>query len=434
MRRLVWAVVLLLGVASAALGCLLWMGWRDVPEPASEAFRADVSAVVAAQVSRGAYLARLGNCAACHTARGGQPYAGGRPIETPFGRVYSSNLTPDPVTGLGAWSAEDFRRAMRHGRSRDGRLLNPAFPYLEFSRVSSGDLDALWAFLKTIPSVVGENRANELSWPYRTQWALAVWRGLYFRPEVWRDQPDRSADWNRGGYLVRGLGHCGACHTPRDALGGYRVGLDLQGHHMAPQGWYAPSLRDLAEAGVESAHVDDWVAVLKVGRQASAVVNGPMAEVVAQSTQYFSLDDLRAMASYLAVPSKASGPSGVRHVESSTPGSGERVRAGGQIYERHCSSCHGERGEGVAGAYPALAGNRAVLMGDTGNLVRVVLGGGYGPSTESHPRPHGMPPFRLVLRDDEVAAVLSYVRQAWGNSAAPLEPLDVIREGRTLAP
>ena len=220
MRRLVWVVVLLLGLASAALACLLWMGWREVPEPASEVSRDGVPVVVAAQVSRGAYLARLGNCAACHTARGGQPYAGGRPIETPFGRVYSSNLTPDPVTGLGAWSAEDFRRAMWHGRSRDGRLLNPAFPYVEFSRVSSGDLDALWAFLKTIPSVVGENRPSELRWPYRTQWALAFWRGLYFRPEVWRDQPDRSNDWNRGGYLVRGLGHCGACHSPRDALGG----------------------------------------------------------------------------------------------------------------------------------------------------------------------------------------------------------------------
>lgn len=434
MRRLVWVVVLLLGLASAALACLLWMGWREVPEPASEVSRDGVPVVVAAQVSRGAYLARLGNCAACHTARGGQPYAGGRPIETPFGRVYSSNLTPDPVTGLGAWSAEDFRRAMWHGRSRDGRLLNPAFPYVEFSRVSSVDLDALWAFLKTIPSVVGENRPSELRWPYRTQWALAFWRGFYFRPEVWRDQPDRSKDWNRGGYLVRGLGHCGACHSPRDALGGYRVGLDLQGHHMAPQGWYAPSLRDTAEAGVEAAHVDDWVTVLKVGRHASAVVNGPMAEVVAQSTQYFSLDDLRAMAAYLAVPSKASGPSAVRSVESSMPGRGEQVRVGGQIYARHCLSCHGERGEGVLGAYPALAGNRAVLMGDTGNLVRVVLGGGYGPSTESHPRPHGMPPFRLVLRDDEVAAVLSYVRQAWGNSAAPLESLDVIRVGQTHVP
>ena len=185
---------------------------------------------------------------------------------------------------------------------------------------------------------------------------------------------------------------------------------------------------------MEAAHVDDWVTVLKVGRHASAVVNGPMAEVVAQSTQYFSLDDLRAMAAYLAVPSKASGPSAVWRVESSMPGRGEQVRVGAQIYARHCSSCHGERGEGALAAYPALAGNRAVLMGDTGNLVRVVLDGGYGPSTESHPRPHGMPPFRLVLRDDEVAAVLSYVRQAWGNSAAPLEPLDVIRVGQTHAP
>jgi mono/diheme cytochrome c family protein len=329
---------------------------------------------------------------------------------------------------LGRWTAEDFWQALHHGRSRDGRLLNPVFPYVEFSRVRPEDVLALWDFVRTIPPVARENTAHELAWPYRTQWALAIWRGLYFRPALWRDLPDRSASWNRGGYLVQGLGHCGACHTPRDGLGGYRAGADLAGYHFA-QGWYAPSLKDLEQAGVDAAGLDEWVRVLKSGVGTTAVVTGPMAEVVARSTQYLSQEDLRAMASYLVLPSDVRGRSARVEGPRVTVASAGSAGVGGQLYERHCSSCHGERGQGVAGAYPPLAGNRAVLMTQTGNMVRTVLEGGYSPSTLGNPRPHGMPPFRLVLRDDEVAAVLSYVRDAWGNSAPPVLPLDVLRDG-----
>jgi len=429
MRRWLWGGVLALGLGATVLAVLLWMGWRQAPEPLPAAASASGPALSVDQVSRGAYLARVGNCAACHTAQGGRPYAGGQAIDTPFGRVYSSNLTSDPATGLGRWTEDDFWQALHHGRSRDGRLLNPAFPYVEYSRVTPEDARDLWAFLRTLPPVVRENTAHELAWPYRTQWALAFWRGLYFRPAVWQGVPDQSSQWNRGGYLVQGLGHCAACHTPRNALGGYRSGAEFGGYHLPAQGWYAPSLKDLGQAGVGAADREEWVRVLKSGVGAAAVVTGPMAEVVSQSTQYLSLEDLRAMASYLASSSDALGRAaaaeGARGAAALAGPSGVEA----QLYERHCSSCHGEQGRGVLGAYPPLAGNRAVLMAQTGNLVRMVLEGGYSPSTADNPRPHGMPPFRLVLRDDEVAAVLSYVRNAWGNSAPPIVPLDVLRDG-----
>jgi len=429
MRRVIWILLLVCGVVLAVFAAVAWMGWRDQGEGLPLLSEAPVQASPVDQVSRGAYLARAGNCAACHTAQGGPLYAGGRSIETPFGRVFSSNLTSDPATGLGRWTANDFWRALHHGRSRDGHLLNPAFPYLEFSRVTPEDAMALWAYLKTIPPAVRENQAHELAWPYRTQWALAFWRGLYFRPAVWRDLPDRSPSWNRGAYLVQGLGHCGACHTPRDVLGGYRLGAELAGYRLPGQGWYAPSLMDADQAGVVVGGIEEWVRVLKSGAGATAVVNGPMAEVVSGSTQYLSLEDLRAMASYLAPSSESSGRlASAEGLPAHVP-SVEAKGAGARLYERHCSSCHGEQGRGVDGAYPALAGNRAVLMPQTSNLVRMVLEGGYGPSTQENPRPHGMPPFRLVLRDEEVAAVLSYVRNAWGNSAPPVLPLDVLRDG-----
>lgn len=428
MRRLIWILLLLCGVVLAVFAVLVWMGCRDQVEDLPVLSELSEQASPADQVSRGAYLARAGNCAACHTAQGGSLYAGGRAIETPFGRVFSSNLTPDPATGLGRWTANDFWRALHHGRSRDGRLLNPAFPYLEFSRVTPEDATALWAFLRTIPPAARENQAHELAWPYRTQWALAFWRGLYFRPAVWRDLPDRSPSWNRGAYLVQGLGHCGACHTPRGVLGGYRPGAELAGHRLPGQGWYAPSLMDADQAGVAAGRAEEWVRVLKSGAGAVAVVTGPMAEVVSRSTQYLDLEDLRAMAFYLAPTSESAGRLPLVEGAPAHVSSVATTEVGRRLYERHCSSCHGEQGRGVSGAYPALAGNRAVLMAQTSNLVRTVLEGGYAPSTLGNPRPHGMPPFRLVLRDDEVAAVLSYVRNAWGNSASPVLPLDVLRD------
>ena len=193
-------------------------------------------AVPSALVERGAYLARVGNCAACHTARGGLPYAGGRPLATPFGTVFAGNLTPDADTGLGRWSSDAFWRAMHQGQSRDGRLLVPAFPYDSTTRVTREDSDALHAFLMSLPPVNQAATPHALRWPYNTQLALAAWRAMYFEPQAFEVDTSQSAEWNRGAYLVQGLGHCAACHATRDALGGVGAGRDYSGGAAARAG------------------------------------------------------------------------------------------------------------------------------------------------------------------------------------------------------
>ena len=376
--------------------------------------------------ARGAYLARAGNCMTCHTARGGQTYAGGLGIATPFGTVYSSNLTPDAATGLGNWSAADFWRALHNGRSKSGRLLYPAFPYTSYTRVTRDDSDALFAYLRSLPAVAQPNQAHALRFPYQSQAALAVWRALYFSPGVYQPDAGRNAEWNRGAYLVTGLGHCSACHSARDALGGTRTSkaLGLAGGLIPMQNWYAPSLASPQEAGVADWEREDIVSLLKNGVAPRASVAGPMAEVVLRSTQYLTPDDLGAMAQYL----KELPPS---HPNPEAPARPARanfdIAQAAKLYEQHCAQCHGDKGLGVANAYPALAGNRAVTMASMENLVQIVLNGGYAPATAGNPRPFGMPPFVLVLDDREVAAVISHIRTSWGNQAGDITPLQVQR-------
>ncbi|HYF20976.1 MAG TPA: cytochrome c [Ramlibacter sp.] len=375
-------------------------------------------------VERGAYLAQVGNCMACHTDRGGSPWAGGRAIDTPFGLVYASNLTPDPETGLGRWSAGDFWRALHHGRSRNGRLLYPAFPYPNYTEVTRADSDAIHAYLRTVPPVHRPNTPHRLRWPYSTQPALAVWRALYFEPGVYRPEAAHSAEWNRGAYLVRGLGHCSACHTARNVLGASSDMMDLSGGVIPMQNWYAPSLASPAEAGVAHWKVEDIARLLRAGAAGDATVLGPMAEVVQYSTQFLSDEDARAMAVFLKALPQAQPPA--------TPPAREVPRElaerGARIYGEHCAQCHGERGEGVRGAYPPLAGNRAVTLPITANLVQVVLGGGYPPATAGNPRPFGMPPYVMLLNEADVAAVLTHIRTSWGNRAAPVRELDVAQQ------
>jgi mono/diheme cytochrome c family protein len=378
----------------------------------------------AQQVARGAYLASVGNCAGCHTARGGAPYAGGRGIETPFGVLYSSNLTPDRDTGIGNWSPDHFWRAMHNGRSRDGRLLYPAFPYPNYTMVTRADSDALFDFLRSQRAVNLAAPEHGLSWPFSSQAALAVWRALYFKPGAYVANPSQSADWNRGAYLVDGLGHCSACHTQRNALGASSNMMDLSGGLIPMQNWYAPSLTSPAEAGVADWPLEHVVRVMQSGVSPRGTVLGPMAEVVLNSTQHWNVDDLRAMAVFLKGLPQTSPPP----VEALPPVDSRKALQGAKLYEQHCVQCHGANGEGVPGAYPPLAGNRAVLLKETANLVQVVLYGGFPPATAGNPRPFGMPPYVLQLTDADIAAVLTHLRTAWGNKAAAVTEVDVLRK------
>ncbi len=380
-----------------------------------------------AEIERGAQLALLGNCAGCHTARGGTAYAGGRGIETPFGTVFAGNLTPDLETGLGRWSEADFWRAMQHGRGLDGRALVPAFPYPSFTQISRDDVRALWAHLRSLPAVRQAHRPHALRWPYGSPVALAVWRALYFRAGATPPDPKQSAAWNRGAYLVRGLGHCQACHARRDALGGVHDAAALQGGQLPQGGWYAPSLTDPAEASVAAWPQAEVVALLRTGTSAHGMAQGPMAEVVVRSTQHASEADLQAIATYLrALPhtgAVAARPGARAPRQARDP---TALGRGQGLYETHCSSCHGDGGQGAPGVYPALAGSRMVTMRDVTNLLRVITEGGFAPATAANPRPYGMPPFDLPPAD--LAALMTWLRVSWGHDAAPVSAASVLSQ------
>ncbi len=420
MKRRLVALAAAFGVLVLVIAVVVWLNIRDedVARPRSSTTSA---AADPAQVARGEYLVRVGDCGSCHTERGGPPWAGGRAIETPFGNVYSSNLTPDAKTGLGSWSADEFWRALHHGRAKDGRLLYPAFPYPNYTRVDRRDADAMFAYLQSLPAVEWPNRAHALGFPFGTQAALAVWRALYFRPQTYREDPTRAPEWNRGAYLVEGLGHCNACHSARNALGATSGTLDLQGGLIPVQNWYAPSLASPHEAGVAGWPREEVVRLLKTGVARQGFVMGPMSEVVGKGTQYLDDADAAAMAAYLqSLPAPSAN-------ETAASTSGSPSERGGKLYGDHCAGCHGQAGEGVPGAYPALAGSRAVTMQSTANLVHIVLEGGFPPSTAGNPRPFGMPPFGNVFHDDDVADLLSFVRASWGNRAPAVSALDVGR-------
>lgn len=419
-RPWVRSLLVLLALALAATALVVWLNVRgeaDTPYSTSGPFTATPQ-----QIAQGAYLARAGNCAGCHTARGGAAYAGGVGIATPFGTVYAGNLTPDAQTGLGRWTPAAFWRALHHGRSMDGRLLYPVFPYTSYTQVSRADSDALFAYLGSLPAVAQANQPHELAFPYNSQAALAVWRALFFRAAEFAPEPMHTAQWNRGAYLVRGLGHCAACHAGRNLLGASRSALALQGGVIPMQHWYAPSLASSREAGVADWDTQDVVAFLKTGTSERGSAMGPMAEVVFRSTQYINDADLQAMAVYLkALPQQAQAAPLAKAPESA------QLSTGATLYKEHCAQCHGEKGQGAKGAYPALAGNRVVTMQTPANLVQTVLHGGFAPATAGNPRPYGMPPFQQTLDGPQIAAVLTYIRHAWGHAASPVSPLEVMQ-------
>ena len=423
-----WRAVCLGLVATLALALALAAWWdREEPVPPSDAA---APAATPGQIERGRVLALAGNCAGCHTARGGLPYAGGRAVGTPFGTVHAGNLTPHVQTGLGRWTAGHFWRALHHGRGFDGRRLVPAFPYTETTRITRDDSDALFAYLRTLAPVDQPPTAHDLRWPFGTPAALAAWRVLFFRPGVWQADERQSAAWNRGAYLVNGAGHCAACHGGRNALGG--AGAGFGGGLIPTRNWYAPAFTRAAEASVADWSLDDIVALLRDGTSARGQATGPMVEVVSRSTQHLPAADLQAMAVYLkSLPAEpAPAPPATRRTEPADVT--RRVEQGAALYRDHCAACHGDEGEGGVLAsgrrvVPALAGNRLVTMDPPANLVRAIALGGFGAVTAGNPRPYGMPPFAHVLSEEQIGAVATHLRRSWGAQAAPVSAPEVAR-------
>lgn len=367
-----------------------------------------------AMIERGQYLATIGNCSGCHTAPGGQSLAGGRAFRTNYGVVYSTNLTPDPQHGIGAWSAGEFRHAMRHGVSRNG-VLSPVFPYASFRHLSDADLDALLAYLGSVPSSDTPRTANTLGFPANLPGAMAAWRLLYFRPAPQRAQADPTLA--RGAYLVEGIGHCATCHASRGALASQSGGNQLWGGRSA--GWYAPALH----GPVLSRFDDGDVAGYLQGAAPDGIgAYGLMADVVAGNLQHLSPEDAGAIEAYL----RQLPPPPMRHEPTlrrqATP---ESLAAGRAVYEQHCADCHGDRGEGKPGKFPPLRGSSALAAPDSVNLIKLVLFGAVAPSTPRNPAPYTMPPFAQQLSASEVAAVVNVLRLQANEKALPVDAAEV---------
>jgi mono/diheme cytochrome c family protein len=358
-------------------------------------------------VQRGEYLARAADCVSCHTAQGGAPYAGGLRLDTPFGYMLSPNITPDPDTGIGHWSADDFYRAMHHGVNRSGQYLYPAMPFDFYSKVTREDIAAILAYLRTLEPVRNAVVANHMDFPFDQRWTMAVWRELYFKEGAYQADPVRTPAWNRGAYLVEGLGHCSGCHSPRNLAGAIEKSRDFTGAVI--DGWFAPDLTTDIVTGLGAWTVDEIASYLKTGAiRGRTTAFGPMAEVVQNSLRYLTDADLQAMAEYL----KSIPPDSALRTGRPRP---DPARArGAALYMDRCSGCHQATGAGIAGAFPPLAGNAAVIAPDPGNILQAILHG-LPPAFEYG----AMPSFAAKLNDQQIADIANYVRGSWGNTAPP---------------
>lgn len=378
-----------------------------------------------ALIERGKYLAQAGDCIACHTVPGGKIFAGNRAMPTPFGTLYAPNITPDPDTGIGKWSADDFFKMMRTGRSRNGDLLYPAMPFASYTKVTRADTDAIYAYLRSVPAVRQASRQHDLRFPYNNRALLIGWRTLYFKEGEYVPDKTKSAEWNRGAYLVEGLGHCAMCHTPINALGGSSQERAFQGGLIPMQNWYAPSLTSNKEAGLGNWEIQDIIDLLQKGVSNRGTVYGPMAEVTFNSLQFLTTEDVRAMAVYLkSLPADqplANDPAAAPARANIT----QQFTQGKRIYDAQCANCHGAQGRGKLPHYPPLAANQSITMTSAVNPIRMVLNGGYPPGTRRNPMPYGMPPFAHSLSDGDIAAVVTYIRTAWGNRGAPVTVREV---------
>jgi mono/diheme cytochrome c family protein len=374
-----------------------------------------------ALANRGKYLATAGNCISCHSKPGGMPFAGGLPFKTPFGTVYSTNITPDARAGIGHWTEDQFRRALREGIRPNGEHLYPVFPYTAFTKIPDGDVSAIFAYLKTVPPARYRPPGNELSFPYSQRGLMTIWNKLYFDATRFAPDATKSPDWNRGAYLIEALGHCGACHSPRNFLGAERTGLAFTGGRYfdkVPSGgirpWSAVNLSQ-TKSGLASWSRDDIVAYLKTGVNLYATSFGPMNEVIMNSTRHLSDADLRAMAVYIkSLPAPVEGIAPKPAAAVSSEGAG--------LYEIHCATCHLPSGKGAPETGPALAGNPVVQTADPASLINVIL---FGPQLPNPPPPvqrQHMEGYEGKLGDGEIAALAGFIRTAWGNRGGSVSP------------
>jgi mono/diheme cytochrome c family protein len=400
------------GMKAVVLGCLaaLLMGSAAVADSTAE---------------RGKYLAVLGDCAGCHT-NGRQPaYSGGEPFSAGFGVVYSSNITPDKATGIGGWTNDQFYRALHEGVSASGKRLYPAFPYAYFTHISRADTDSLLAYLKTLKPVHAVPPKDRLVFPFNIRTGMIAWNAMFLDPTPFKPDPSKSASWNRGAYIVNGLGHCGACHTPKNALFGDKKDAVFTGETI--DHWFSANLTESKRDGLGSWNSADIAQYLKTGQNTHAVAVGSMQEVITLSTSKMQDADLSAIAEYLkSLPAqKTADPK---------PASPEQMAKGQAVFVAHCEVCHLST-DSAHGAreFPRLDGDTLVQGRNPTTVLRVVLEGSQSPKTDNAPTGYSMPSF-AALSDENIADVATYIRNAWTNRASSVPVKDVTELRKALRP
>jgi mono/diheme cytochrome c family protein len=369
-------------------------------------------------IEHGRYMAIAGDCTACHTAKGGEPFAGGGALDTPFGTLLSPNITPELATGIGGWTDDQFVDAVRNGIGHDGIHLYPAMPYTYYTKMFRADVIAIRAFLDTLQPVRNEVHANQLPFPFNQRETMLGWNELYFTPGEFKPDPSKSVEWNRGAYLVEGAEHCGLCHTPKNVMGGDENGRAMQGSVL--QNWYAPNITGSRRVGIGDWTVDDIALYLKTGRNRYDIASGPMAEAVTNSTSRLTDADLRAIAVYLKEL-----PPGGGELPQPVSGQDPAMQRGQAIYNNQCAACHSVGGEGIVGLFPRLSGAPLVQQAQATSLIRVVLEGSRAVATDEAPTGPAMPSFAWKLSDADIAAVVTYIRNNWSNAAPPVSPGEV---------
>ena len=400
-------------------------------------------------IEAGAKLAAVGNCTACHTRPGGRSFAGSFAIPTPFGTIYTANITPDKETGIGNWTEEQLARAMREGIADDGSHLYPGFPYTAYTKVTDEDVHAIYAYLKSLKPVAYTPPKNEMPFPFSQRGLMAIWNKMFLKEGRYQPDASQSAEWNRGAYLVEGLGHCGACHTPRNQLGGERTSLALTGgvyqdaivdsvheQEIVKQDnmvrpWSAVNLT-ASPQGLGAWSVEEIATYLKTGHNARAGAFGPMAEVVTNSTQYLTEEDTRAMAVYLKSLAPTAQP-----LDKAV--SADQMQKGEIAYTVRCGDCHLPTGLGspntpqadLTKISPPLVGNSVIQASDPATLINVILYGAHESvlNDKAWPKMPGFElDFGLGMDDEQVAALANYVRNSWGNKGNAVDPKDVAKQ------
>jgi len=385
-------------------------------------------------IQRGEYAARLSDCVACHSKTGGAPFAGGLEMATPMGSIFATNVTPDKETGIGSYSLADFDRAVRLGVARDGHRLYPAMPYPSYTKLTDEDVRALYAFfMRGVPAARQQNKESEIRWPLNMRWPLALWNAVFTELGRYEQDPSKDSLWNRGAYIVQGPGHCGSCHTPRgpaiqEKALDERGSLYLSGALL--DGWYAPSLRGDFNTGLGRWSEEDIHRFLETGRNQHAVVFGSMTDAFNNSTQFMTGDDLRAIARYLKSlpgdPQRDGAPWQYDATSNSALLPGKRPKTpGAQVFVEKCSFCHGSDAKGQGPWIPPLAGAASSMAKGSASAINVTLNGSGRIVTNGVPDAYRMPPFREQLSDEQLAAVLSFIRSSWGNTGGTVTRDDV---------